>query len=207
MNIIDCEQGSPEWFRARMGIPTASMFATVMAKGKNGGKSLTREAYMHKLAGEILTGEPMESYTNADMERGKLMEDEARDAYVFQTGAELQRVGFVMGDDCGASPDSVLVQRLGGLELKSAAPHVQVERLLQDRLPPEHVAQVQGTMWVCRCGFWDFVSYCPRLPLLIVRVQRDEGYIANLAGAVKQFNDELAAIVERVRAYGRKEAA
>jgi predicted nucleic acid-binding protein len=28
--------------------------------------------------GEILTGEPMESYSNAHMERGKAMEDEAR---------------------------------------------------------------------------------------------------------------------------------
>jgi hypothetical protein len=32
-----------------------------MAVGKQGGKSLGRIAYLNKLAGEIITGEPMES--------------------------------------------------------------------------------------------------------------------------------------------------
>ena len=50
MKIIDCEQGSPEWFSARSGIPTASEFHTVMAKGKGGGESLTRKTYLLKLA-------------------------------------------------------------------------------------------------------------------------------------------------------------
>ena len=36
-----------------------------------------------KLAGEILTGEPMESFTNAHLERGKVMEPEARELYGF----------------------------------------------------------------------------------------------------------------------------
>jgi hypothetical protein len=54
-------------------------------------------------------------------------------------------------------------------------------------------------MWVTERQFWDFVSYCPRLPLLIVRVPRDDGYIATLAGAVKEFNAELASVVEAIR--------
>jgi hypothetical protein len=203
MTIIDCLQGSPEWYQARLGIPTASMFEAVMAKGKKGGKSLTRESYMHKLAGEILTGEPMESYSNGNMERGKAMEDEARDAYVFQTGADPKRVGFVRmeTEQAGCSPDSLLLPNMYGLEIKSAAPHVQIERLLQNRLPPEHVAQVQGGMWVCEAAFWDFVSYCPRLPLLVVRVPRDDGKIAEIAGAVRQFNAELTQVVERIRGF------
>jgi len=73
MQIIECEQGTPEWLAARAGIPTASEFHTVMAVGKNGGKSLTRIAYLNKLAGEILTGEPMENFVSAAMERGSLM--------------------------------------------------------------------------------------------------------------------------------------
>jgi hypothetical protein len=31
MQIINCDQGEPEWFTARAGIPTASEFHTVMA--------------------------------------------------------------------------------------------------------------------------------------------------------------------------------
>lgn len=206
MQIIECEQGTPEWLAARAGIPTASEFHTVMAVGKQGGKSLTRIAYLNKLVGEILTGEPMESYSNADMERGKLMEDEARDLYAFTHGVEPQRVGFVRNGNKGASPDSLLGDK-GGLEIKSAAAHIQVARLLNGDLPPEHRAQVQGSIWVCEREFWDFVSYCPKLPILCVRVYRDEEYIAKIAREVDLFNIELQQTVEYIRKYGRGEVA
>jgi hypothetical protein len=199
--IIECQQGEPEWFAARLGIPTASEFSTVIAKGKDGGKSVTRRTYMLKLAGELLTGEPMESYTNVHMERGKEQEDEAREAYELMKDADCQRVGFIINGDKGCSPDS-LIGSDGGLEIKTALPHIQVERLLKGDLPAEHRAQVQGSMWVAERNFWDFVSYCPRLPLLIVRVPRDDGYIATLAGAVKEFNAELASVVDAVRTAG-----
>jgi hypothetical protein len=201
IQIIDCDQGTPEWFAARLGIPTASEFATVMAKGKDGGKSLTRKTYMLKLAGEILTGEPMESYSNGHMERGKEQEAEARDMYAFTNDVDLQQVGFVRNGDKGCSPDS-LIGEDGGLEIKTALPHIQIERLLKGDLPAEHRAQVQGNMGVTERKFWDFVSYCPRLPLLIVRVPRDDGYIATLAGAVKEFNAELASVVDAIRTAG-----
>src|ERR1700723_3049585 len=190
MHVFDCEQGTTEWFEARAGIPTASEFHTVMAVGPKGGKSVTRVDYLNKRAGEILTGEPMPSYSNSDMERGKLMEDEARDLYAFQTGAELQRVGFIRNGDKGASPDS-LIGSNGGLEIKSAAPHIQIKRLLSDELPSEHKAQVQGSIWVAEREWWDFISYCPKLPLLVKRVYRDEAYIKSLALAVELFNVEL----------------
>lgn len=201
IQIIDCEQGTPDWFAARIGIPTASEFSTVMAKGKDGGKSLTRKTYMLKLAGEILTGEPMESYSNGHMERGKEQEAEARDMYAFMNDADLYQVGFVRNGDKGCSPDS-LIGEDGGLEIKTALPHIQIERLLKSDLPAEHRAQVQGNMWVTDRKWWDFVSYCPRLPLLIVRVPRDDGYIATLAGAVKEFNAELASVVDAIRTAG-----
>src|SRR5437763_1712549 len=131
MKIFDCEQNSPEWYAARLGIPTASEFSTVLAVGPKGGKSPGRVAYLNKLAGEVLTGEPMPHYSNDDMERGKLMEDEARDLYAFQTGAEIRRIGFIRNGDTGASPDSLIGDK-GGLEIKSAAAHIQIARLLAD---------------------------------------------------------------------------
>jgi hypothetical protein len=206
MQIIDCEQGSPEWFAARAGIPTASEFHTVMAVGKQGGKSLTRVAYLNKLAGEILTGEPMQTYSNDDMERGKLMEDEARNLYSFMRDADPQRVGFIRNGEKGASPDS-LIGEDGGLEIKSAAAHIQIARLLADELPSEHKAQVHGSMWVAERKWWDFVSYCPKLPLFVKRVYRDEDYIKKLANEVDLFNTELRQTVEYIRRYGRQEAA
>lgn len=205
--ILKCDQGSEEWFRARLGLPTASEFSTVMAKGKDGGSSLTRKTYLMKLAGELLTGEPMESYSNVHMERGKDQEDEARECYSFMKDADPMRVGFVVNGPKGCSPDSLLGDD-GGLEIKTALPHIQVERLLRGELPAEHKAQVQGNLWVTERKWWDFVSYCPRLPLLVVRVERDDEYIAKISKAVDAFNVELATTVQFIRqAYGTKEAA
>jgi hypothetical protein len=201
IEIFDMDQGGDEWVKARLGLPTASKFATIMAKGE--GK--TRSEYLRKLAGEILTGEPMDSYSNIHMERGKTQEDEARDLYAFITDAEIHRVGFVRNGQKGASPDS-LVGEDGGLEIKTALAHIQIERLMRGGLPPEHKAQVQGNIMVLERDWWDFCSYSPKLPLLKVRVPRDESYIANMAGEIDRFNDELADLVERIRHYGEPNA-
>ncbi len=200
--ILYFEQGTDEWYAARAGIPTASMFATVQAKGKGGGASITRRKYMLQLAGERLTGKPMEGYVNNHMERGKEMEAEARDLYAMVHNCEPQQVGFIRRGDSGASPDS-LVDNHGLLEVKTKLPHLQIEVLLANRLPPEHVAQVQGQLWVS-CREWlDFVSYWPGLPLFVTRVQRDEKYIAELSVAVSEFNEELNAVVNQISNYRR----
>lgn len=200
------EQGSAEWYAARMGIPTASEFHTVMAKGKDGGASLTRTTYLRKLAGEVLTGEPMESYSNAYMERGKELEDEARQLYAFMKEVAPTRVGFIRNGNAGCSPDSLIGDN-SGLEIKIALPHVQIERLQRGTLPPEHRHQVQGSIWMTGRQQWEFISYCPKLPPLILTVPRDDGYIATIKGAVDQFNAELAELVEQIRNYGSQKAA
>lgn len=153
LEIFDCDQGSEAWFECRRGLPTASKFATVMAKGE--GK--TRSEYMRKLAGEILTGEPSEQFSNVHTDRGNEMEDEARETYAFINDADIQRVGFIRNGNKGASPDS-LVGANGGLEIKTALPHIQIDRLERDRLPPEHKAQVYGNIWLAEREWWDFVS-------------------------------------------------
>lgn len=205
IQIIECEQGSAEWFACRAGLPTASEFHTVMAKGRDGGASLTRKTYMLKLAGEILTGEPMENYSNVHMERGKIMEEEARDAYAFMKDSDPLRVGFIRNGDTGCSPDS-LIGESGLLEIKTKLPHLLIDCLLKDEFPPEHKAQCQGALWVSGREWIDIAVYWPKLPLFVKRATRDEGYIANLAGAVSHFNAELKLTVEKIRRYGAKEA-
>ena len=39
MKVIDVSQGEPEWFAARLGRPTGSVYSDVLAKGKDGGKN------------------------------------------------------------------------------------------------------------------------------------------------------------------------
>jgi hypothetical protein len=174
------------------------MFATVMAKGKDGRESQSRRTYMLKLAGEVLTGEPHETYQNGHMERGKAMEPEARSYYEFVADEPLRQVGFIRAGNKGCSPDA-LVGENGILEIKTAAPHILGEILLADKFPPEHMAQAQGNLWIAERDWLDIVIYWPSMPKFVTRLYRDEDYIAKLSAAVDQFNDELAGIVQRLR--------
>lgn len=199
IEIFECEQGSPEWFSVRLGMPTASEFATLLSTGRSGGESKTRRTYLYKLAGERITGTPMESYTNKYMERGKALEPEARDYYQFLTNSKLQRVGFIKNTNKGCSPDS-LIGNNGMLEVKTEAPHLLIERLETDKLPDDHYAQLQGNLWVSEREWIDALIYFPGMPASLKRVFRSDEYIKNLAIAVDKFNDELDSLVERIKA-------
>lgn len=192
LEVFDFPQGSDEWFRARLGIPTASNFASILAKGE--GK--TRRTYMLKLAAEVITGERSESYSNVHMERGHVMEEDARNMYAFAHDVEPELVGFMRRGRAGASPDS-LVGDNGMLEIKSKLGHIQLDVLDKGKLPSEHVAQVQGQLWISGRDWLDFVSYWPRLPLFCIRVERDEKYIETLSQAVADFVGELDTYIER----------
>ena len=197
--FADVIQGSPEWFECRMGIPTASMFKEVMSKkGPRGGIPKGRQTYMYKLAGEIFSGEPMESYSNDNMARGRERETEARDLYSFLRNIEPTKVGFVRNGNCGASPDAQIGDS-GLWENKDAMPHIQIVRLLASELPPEHKAQCQGQLMVCQREWVDFMSYSRGLPPLIIRVERDEPYIAAMKIDIDEFVDELNVLTKQIR--------
>jgi hypothetical protein len=198
MIIYDAiDQGTDEWMKIRLGIPTASMFSALLAKGE--GK--TRRSYMYRLAAEIITGEPTETFTSPAMERGKVMEEEARRWYAFSRDVEPERVGFIVNGPKGCSPDSLL-GTAGMLEIKTTRGDLLIEKLLKGEFSPEHKAQCQGALWVAEREWIDLVTYWPRLPPLVVRAQRDEVYIAGLSRAVDQFNEELAELVAEVRRIG-----
>lgn len=203
IELFDCEQTSPEWYAARMGIPTASEFAVVMRTSGRAadGSSEERRKYLYTLAGEIITGEPTEGYSNSHMDRGKAMEAEARSLYAFICDDPIQQVGFIRNGQKGASPDSLVGDR-GGLEIKTKLPHLMVETILKDDFPPMFMAQCQGNMWVAERDWWDLQIFWPRMPLFAKRIFRDDAYIAKLSAAVDKFNAELAEVVEKVRRYG-----
>ncbi len=195
----DIIQGSPEWFGVREGMPTASVFKEVRAKpGPRVGIPKGRQTLLWKLAGEILTGEPMDHYTNFHMDRGSENESEARDLYAFLRDVEPVQVGFIRNGNCGASPDA-LIGDDGLWENKDALAHIQIERLLKNSLPPEHKAQCQGQLMVSNRQWVDFMSHCRGLPPLIVRVERDEPYIAALRVDVDEFVEERDALVAKIR--------
>ncbi|MHB1799629.1 MAG: lambda exonuclease family protein [Vulcanimicrobiaceae bacterium] len=198
LEIIDCIQGSPEWYEARRGCVTASKFATVMASGRDGGASKTRKTYMYTLAGQILSGEVAEGYKNDHMDRGNEMEAEARDYYSFLNEVTPRQVGFLKRGQIGCSPDGVIDDN-GLLEIKTKLPHLHLPVVEAGVVPPEHKAQCQGALWISEREWIDFQSYWPKLPPFIKRLYRDEVYIAELSKAVEIFLDELNEMVERLR--------
>ena len=201
LEIFDCEQNSPEWFDCRRGVVTASNFAAVLAKGE--GK--TRATYMRKLAGEIITGEVMPSYSNAAMDRGHMMEQEAIDKFAFIHGYQPLEVGFMRRGRVGASPDRVVNWEEDAIhaliEAKSKEPHILIECLERGKLPPEHVAQTQGQLWVSGVDVCHFIAYWPGMPLFHVEVKEDLSYHDRLANECGAFVEELDAMVERIRNY------
>lgn len=200
LQIFDCEQGTPEWHAARCGVVTASVFATVMAKGRGGGPSETRKKLLYQLAAETITGEHVPTWDgNKHTERGHAMEPQVRDLYMATCDEECRQVGFMRRGRIGCSPDT-LVGEHGLLEIKTKLPHLQIEAALAGVLPSEHVAQVQGQLLVTGRQWCDFRSYWPGLPELRVRVYRDLPYLSTLHQELQTFVRELDALVDKIKA-------
>lgn len=196
MIIHDMEQGTPEWFDVRKGLATSSQFATIMANGRGGAPSKTRQTYMYKLAGELITGDPMDNFTNHHMERGHEMELEARRYYEFMEDVKTEQVGFITNYGAGSSPDS-LIGKDGMLEIKTKLPHLMLNILEADDFPAEHKAQCQGQLWIAEREWVDLICYWPKMPPFIKRAYRDDAYIKTISDAVNQFNNELNELVEK----------
>lgn len=188
------EQGTQEWFDLRLGIPTASRFKDVMAKGA--GK--TRKSYMLDLAAEILTGVRADFFTNEAMQWGTDKEPQARAMYELDTGNDCAIVAFGANHGCGASPDALIGDN-GGIEIKCPNTKTQIETYLAGKMPNSHRAQVQGNMWIFEREWWDFVSFDPRIngdsSYFCTRIERDDEYIKELDDQCGIFNDELADLI------------
>jgi putative phage-type endonuclease len=196
MQVINCEQNSPEWHEARTGVVTASCFSEVLSKGRGKEPSKTRQTYMYKLAGERIRGEATDSFSNIYTDRGHEFEDVAKSLYTQQTGNEVIDCGFML-DICGYSPDG-LVGDDGLIEIKTKSAHIQIAVLLSDEVPSEHTAQIQGGLMVSGRQWCDFISYCPGLPIFIKRVFRDEDYILNLRMELAKFEAELQGVINEI---------
>lgn len=198
LEILTIEQGTPEWHAARAGVITASDIHNVMAEGRKGEPSKTRDQYMRALAAEIVSGRPCIIFEgNKHTERGKEEEAEARNLYTMQTGAEVKQVGFVKNGRYGCSPDA-LVGDDGGAEIKSRRGDIQVKTLLEGRVPPENMKQIQFSLFVTGRQWWDYVSYSPQLPLFVQRVFPDMEMQMEMKAALHFFQMELDQMVAKL---------
>jgi len=189
-------QGTKEWHQLRLGKVTASRVADILAKTKTG-PSASRQNYLIELALQRTTGIIQESYSNAAMEWGTQTEPQARVAYEVRTNNFVDQVAFIDHpniDWFGCSPDGLVSDR-GLVEIKCPNSTTHWEYFKYNRPPTKYVIQMQAQLAVTGRDWCDFVSFDPRMPdssqLLVVRVDRDEAFIAEMEAEIKQFLSEV----------------
>jgi len=201
MKILEMEQGTQEWLEARLGCPSGSGFSKLITA--SGTPSSSAESYINDLIAELITGESTPFHVTEWMQRGTELEPFARMNYELETDREVTEVGFCMHDilRCGVSPDG-LIGDDGGIEIKCPKPSTHVKYLRKGTLPSEYKAQVMGCLWITGRQWWDFMSYHPQMPNLLIRVHRDDEYINQLERLVTHacqiIEKEVAEIKEKL---------
>lgn len=199
MIVETFEQYSPEWWAARVGRPSASCFGKIITP-KTMKPSAQAEKYLYTLAGERIAGAKEETYQNAAMERGIIMEEEARNMFEMVQDVEVNQVGMIYPDEAkmySCSPDGLMEE--AGLEIKCPLISTHVAYLLAGEVPIEYVPQVQGAMLISGLPHWFFMSYYPGLPPLILKVKRDDTFCAALMVELEAFCKRLDNVEAQLR--------
>lgn len=197
------EQGSQEWHELRAGKLTASDFATVCKRLKNGGfsqaaKDLAVKKALERIAGTSLDFYEFDTYA---MQRGRELEEVARALYNISEGVEAQEVGIAIRGNLGASPDGVVGEK--GLEIKCFYDAEKVYSILVDGDIGDVMYQVQGSMLVTGFKEWDFVLYVPSLEkagldYTKLSFKRDEVFIAEMQRNFNEFEELVLQTVEKI---------
>ena len=204
--IIHCEQGSEAWYAARCGRITGTRFADLMA----GATTKTYENMILDIVGEILTGEVEEGFSNDAMQRGKDLEPEAREAYEDTTGNLVEQFGFIVPDAesqfhdfIGISPDGLLIEQPGMIEIKCPLRKTHLNYLIRGKLPADYYWQVHGQLFVTGLEFCDFFSYYPGLKPLLVRVEKDQAVHEQIEGRLLSAIPEIKAKLSLYERFGK----
>ena len=198
MQILEAEQGTQEWLDARCGRPSASQFHKLITS--SGKPSTQADGYIYSMIAERLMGYSEPVYVTDAMQRGTDLEPEAREFYEFISDVKVQEVGFILDNsgEFGCSPDGLIGEE-GGLEIKCPASHNHVAWSIKGACPAKHYAQVQGCMYITGRKWWDFMSYHPDMKPFIVRVERDEEFITNLAEQILLAVTEIISEVRNLK--------
>lgn len=187
------EQGSPEWFEARLGRVTASRISDVMMSPTTKGY----QNYRAELVCERLTGEPVEKYVSAAMLHGTETEPQARAFYELETGLDVIQTGFITHPSIamsGASPDG-LIGSDGGLEIKCPQMSNHIKILTGGEIDDAYMLQMQWGMECTDREWWDFVSFCPSFPCELQmhrqRIRRDDPLIEKIRAKVTTILEEV----------------
>ena len=170
----DVSQGSEEWIALHEGRLTASDASKLITS--SGKPSSQRNELLGRVVAETLGLQHTEivPFSNVWMERGLELEPEGRDWFCFQNNVEVNQIGFVSGRFIGCSPDGIVADDSGfhiPLEIKCPKPSTHIKWLLNNKLPPEHMAQVHMQMALLEAPYGWFMSYHPQMEPLLIKVE------------------------------------
>lgn len=185
-------QGSPEWWKARRGIPTGSQFSRIIT-AKKGDYAAGAKHYAAELIAEAL-GWQSGFQGTPDTQRGNIMEKEALNWLAFQHDIHARECGFFISD-CeryGASPDGIVIGGIEPVEVKCPALNTFLKWRADGELPDDHKAQCHGEMILTGADKCYFVAYADheQLDNWLIVVEWDE-YTAKLEKHLERFCDEL----------------
>lgn len=199
--LTNITQGSVEWFEIRRGVLTASLASNLLTP--TGRPSSSADGIRHRLLAEKMGWqEPDAQFRTEWMNRGIEMEAEARSWLEFETGWNVQQVGFVLSDNgwVGCSPDGLIYERDGitPLEIKCPKPSTHMGWLEAGVLPSEHRAQVHFQMAILNVDAAAFVSYCPPMKPLILAVEADD-YTEAMEEAIDSYCEKIQTLYDKLK--------
>lgn len=188
---FDIQQRSDEWYQEKLGKFSGSDFHIFL------GSSQTREdALWEKVAERMFKDSDKDNFVSQAMERGIILEAEARRVYQAVTETKVTEVGLVEEDGeykgwAVCSPDG-LVGDEGIIEIKVPLTKNFLkwtdcieggERKLT-YIRPEYETQINFNLFVCDRKWCDFVYYSPRGGIVITRYYRNDEKIAKIKEAL-----------------------
>jgi putative phage-type endonuclease len=212
-SYVDVPQGGPEFLLARAGSLGASQVHDAIASTKTGAAASV-DKIMTQLIIESITGQPTPPFQSAAMKQGNEREPDARIGYEFTTNSTVKQVGLFRHpriQRTHASPDGLIVDTKGGLEIKCPLSHTQLELLLTEKIPARYQTQMYWQMACAGLDWVDFCSYDPAFPeegrFFIKRIERDDAKISALEEKVEAFVQQMLAKEEELRAKLERKAA
>jgi len=190
MIIETFKQNSPEWEKAKAGIPSASRFSEIVTV--KGDYSKQVDVYINHLLAEKMLGKIINGYESYDIRMGKENEPDARDQFKFLMGLDVVEVGLIWKDELKkvlCSPDGLIPNienPTAGLEIKCPKASTHIYYLRTQKLPSVYFQQVQGSMYVTGLSEWYFMSYYPGLQSFIIKIKRNDEWIEKFHNIIEE---------------------
>lgn len=200
----DIVQGSDEWHAIRAGKFSASKGAVIMGGLDTSGLA----SYLKDLAWERVYGPSEAGFKSKAMERGNLVEPDARSWYAFDRDLIVEEVGFVDHGEIpnfGWSPDGLHSKRKGAIEAKCPLHKAWMEVKHKGKVPAEYRWQCRIAQTVGRLDSMDFVAFHPQAGGLVVPCEITEGERDQIAARISTLEPKVQAWVDIIT--DRKEAA